>query len=254
MTLSAAIIAAMPSPSIRAARRTTSRTSLVAGVECVDERLLVVDGGHAPVCGADHRGHACDGLEAADAPAATALARSSACDTAPKIEWPISPAPEPSPWYSWPPRMMPAPMPSPTRTTIRFCGHGDAAVCAFRHGGGLRVVGHDDRHSEALGDHAAEGHVRPVEVDGPAHDAGARVDEARRPDADAEHGARAVALDQAVDQAVDDLDGVGAVAAVELDLGRFDDAAAHVDERAAELRRAKVQADGVAAVRRGRAA
>ena len=42
---------------------------------------------------------------------------------------------------------------------------------------------------------------------------------------------------------------VGAVAAVELDLGRFDDAAAQVDQRAAELGRAKVKADGVAAVR-----
>ena len=55
-------------------------------------------------------------------------------------------------------------------------------------------------------------------------------------------------LDEAVDQAVDDLDGIRAVAAVELDLGRFDDAAAQVDQRAAELGRAQVEADGVAAV------
>ena len=67
------------------------------------------------------------------------------------------------------------------------------AVRAFGDGRGLRVVGHDNGHAVTLGDHAAQGQIRPVEVDRPAHDAGARVDEARRADADAEDRVAAVA-------------------------------------------------------------
>ena len=58
----------------------------------------------------------------------------------------------------------------------------------------------------------------------------------------------AVAPDEAVDQAVDDLDRVSAVAPLELDLGRLDHAAAQIDQRATELRRAEVETDRVAAV------
>ena len=56
-------------------------------------------------------------------------------------------------------------------------------------------------------------------------------------------------MNQAVDQPVDDLYCIGPVAALELDVSRFHHPAAHVDERAAELRRAQVKADGVAAIR-----
>ncbi len=120
---------------------------------------------------------------------------------------------------------------------------------ALGNGSRLRVVGNHDGNAEVLCDHAAQGQVRPVEIDRPAHDAGARVDQARRADADAQNRVVAVAPDETVDQAVDDLNCLRAVAALEIDLGRLDHDPAQVNQRAAEHRCAQIEPDRVAAVR-----
>ena len=93
-----------------------------------------------------------------------------------------------------------------------------------------------------------EAEVGPVQVDRPADGPRARVDDAGRADADAEEGGPVIGA-QGVDKLEDELDGGVAVASFEGQVDRAQDVAAQVDDGAAELRLAEVEADQVTAVR-----
>ena len=97
-------------------------------------------------------------------------------------------------------------------------------------GGGAAVVGDDRREAVALLEDPGERQVLPVEVDRPA-DGAVGVDHARGADADAQDRARGLAPD-VVDELVDELDGLVAVAAFEV-------AGALRGQLAAEVRRGR---------------
>ena len=111
----------------------------------------------------------------------------------------------------------------------------------------MAVVGDDDRHAVALLEQRPEAEVGPVQVDRPADGPRARVDDARRADADAEEGGPVIGA-QGVDELEDELDGGIAVASFEGQVDRAEDLAAQVDDGAAELRLAEVEPDQVATV------
>src|SRR6185436_17411902 len=111
-----------------------------------------------------------------------------------------------------------------------------------RERGGARVVGDPDGHAVALAEQVAERQVLPLEVDSLADRAGRRVDDARRPDADAEEGLGPW-LDQRVDQLIDDREGRVAIEAGDGSLDDALDLASEVDDRAAEHVLAEVEAD-----------
>ena len=116
-----------------------------------------------------------------------------------------------------------------------------------REGRGAAVVGDLDRDVVALVQELAQGQVLPVEVDGPADGAGARIDDAGRPDADAEER-RPAARGQLVDDLVDDRQGLLAVEAGDVALGRRLDAAPKVHDGAAEAELAEIEADDLPGV------
>ena len=115
-------------------------------------------------------------------------------------------------------------------------------------GGSVTVVGHDDRHAVALLEERPEREVGPVEVDRPADDPRARVDDPRRADADAQEGRRIVGA-QGVDKPEHELDRGVAVAPLEGQVDRAQDLASQVHDGTAEARLAEVEPDEVAAVR-----
>ena len=122
-----------------------------------------------------------------------------------------------------------------------------AGVRVLGEGGRLRVVGDVDRDAVALGDDLAERQVAPVEVDRAADRAGPAVDEAGRPDPDAEQR-RGAAVEELVEEVEDEGEGGVAVAAVDRQLDGPADLAAEVDERAREVLLAEVEPDDEARV------
>ena len=115
-----------------------------------------------------------------------------------------------------------------------------------REGGGAAVVGDDGRQAVALLEEAREREVLPVEADGPA-DRAVLVDDARRADTDAEDrgGRRRPDL---VDQLVDDVDRLVAVAPIEVTRGSRRQFAAEVGKRRGEGPLAEVEGDDRPAV------
>jgi hypothetical protein len=103
------------------------------------------------------------------------------------------------------------------------------------------VVGDDGRELVALLEDPRERQVLPVEADGPADRAGP-VDDARRPDADPEDRAGRRGADL-VDELVDDVDGLLAVAAVEVAADPVGKLATEVGEGGREGALAEVEGD-----------
>ena len=144
--------------------------------------------------------------------------------------------------------MIPAPMPRPTLMTIRLFGRGRRWKVSSASAAAWLSLATTHRHAVAALDERPEAQVGPVEVHRPADGARAGVDDARRADADAEER-RPVIGAQGVDELEDELDGGLAVAPFEGQMDGAQDVAAQVDDRAAELRVAEVEADQVTAVR-----
>ena len=144
--------------------------------------------------------------------------------------------------------MIPAPMPRPTLIDDQVVRPWPSMEGQLGERSHVAVVGDHHRHAVAALDERPEADVGPVEVHRPADRARAGVDDAWRADADAEEGGPGIGA-QGVDKFEDELDGGFAIATFEGQVDGAQDVAVQVDDRAAELRLAKVEADQVTAVR-----
>ncbi len=118
----------------------------------------------------------------------------------------------------------------------------------FGHGRGLRIVDHHDGQAGEPAESLAEGHVAPVQADGPEHRARDRVDEPRRADADA-HERLAGSLHEVGDQRVELGKGGGTVLTSQVPCGPCPDLAAEVHDGSVQTVAVDVDTDDVPGIR-----
>src|SRR5690606_3892465 len=121
-------------------------------------------------------------------------------------------------------------------------GRGAGAKGKFTEGGGLAVVGDIGRDAVPLLQQLFQWQLLPAKIDGLAHDALLRINQARAADADAQQGGGRGA-EKAVDELVDEVERFLAAGAMCGELSALGDVAAQVDQSAAEVAATKVETE-----------